>query len=294
MTANQADAIAARWRELEGRPAPVAVSKLTTHMSHTPQADRVAEAVQAALVEQIVSPDADQPTMSSLEMAELTGKNHADVMRDIRKVLGELEAVDQSKFADTYTDSLQRVQPCYKLPRRETDILLTGYSIPMRAKVIDRWHQLETQVAKPVFSVPTSFAEALRLAGELEEQRVALTHQVGVQAAKIAEDAPKAKFHDAVSESEGLKGVSEVAKILGTGEKRLFNYLRKHKILIGVGETRNMPYQPHLDSGRMDVKWNNYTVPETGEVKIHARPLFTGKGVIWLRKFIEENGRVGL
>lgn len=295
MTANQADAIAARWRELEGRPAPVAVSKLTTHMSHTPQADRVAEAVQAALVEQIVSPDADQLTMSSLEIAALTGKDISNVHRDIRGMLEALRGEDDSvlNHVESVTDTRGYTTE-FKLRRRETDILLTGYSIPMRAKLIDRWHQLETQVAKPVFSVPTSFAEALRLAGELEEQRVALTHQVGVQAAKIAEDAPKAKFHDAVSESEGLKGVSEVAKILGTGEKRLFNYLRKHKILIGVGDTRNMPYQPHLDSGRMDVKWNNYTVPETGEVKIHARPLFTGKGVIWLRKFIEENGRVGL
>lgn len=293
MTSEQADAIAARWRELEGMATPVAASMLTTRVSHTPQTDQIAEVMRAAPVTRIVSPGAEQLTMTSLEIAELTGKRHDNVLADIRAMLEGL-SVSALSFQGCYQGGNGKDLPLYALPRRETDVLLTGYSIPMRAKVIDRWHQLEEQVAKPAFNVPTSFAEALRLAGELEEQRVALTHQVGIQAAKIAQDAPKAKFHDEVSESEGLKGVSEVAKILGTGEKRLFKYLRKHKILISEGETRNMPYQPHLDSGRMDVKWNNYTVPETGEVKIHARPLFTGKGLIWIRQFIEDNGRVGL
>lgn len=37
----------------------------------------------------------------------------------------------------------------FNLPRREVEILLTGYSIPLRAKVIDRLRELETQVAAP-------------------------------------------------------------------------------------------------------------------------------------------------
>lgn len=280
MTSSMAQALAARWREIEGRHADTAL------------ATRASQPI-ATQVTRIVSPQADEPTMNSLEIAQLTGKNHADVMRDIRKMVEDLGGEVASKSA-VYSASNGKANPCYNLPRRETDILLTGYSIPMRARVIDRWRELEAQVAKPAFSVPTSFAEALRLAGELEEQRVALTHQVGIQAAKIAEDAPKAKFHDKVADSEGLKAVAEVAKILGTGEKRLFKYLRKHKILISEGATRNTPYQPYLDSGRMDVKCTDYTVPETGKVKIHSQPLFTGKGLIWIQQYIEEHGRVGL
>ena len=42
-----------------------------------------------------------QPTMSSLRIAEVTGKRHPDVVRDIKSVLSECE-IDVSKFAHTY------------------------------------------------------------------------------------------------------------------------------------------------------------------------------------------------
>lgn len=294
MTASQADAIAARWRELEEQAAQVAASMLTTRVTHTPQADQVAEAIRVLPVTRIVSPGAGELTMSSIEIAALTRKDIGNVHRDIRGMLEALRGEDDSvlNHVESVTDARGYTTE-FKLRRRETDILLTGYSIPMRAAVIDRWHQLEAQVAKPA----ANLSDAAQLRGLLlgyTEQVMQLEHKVGIQAAKIAEDAPKAKFHDKVADSEGLKPVAEVAKILGTGEKRLFKYLRKHKILISDGATRNTPYQPFLDSGRMDVKCTDYIVPETGKVKIHSQPLFTGKGLIWIQQFIEEHGRVGL
>ena len=295
MTASQADAIAARWRELEEQPAQVAASMLTTRVSHTPQADQAAEAVRVLPVTRIVSPGAGELTMSSLEIHELTGKNHADVMRDIRKMLEELGTEGQSKFAGSYVSEQNKVLPCYQLPRRETDILLTGYSITMRAVVIDRWHQLEAEVAKPAFSVPTSFAEALRLAGELEEQRVALTHKVGIQAAKIAEDAPKAQFHDEVAIAKNSHSMKQVADILKTGRNKLFKYLRKHGVLLSDGINRNLPYQRHKDGGRFIVHETTRVHPDDPSVvMVDATTFVTGKGLIWIQQFIEQHGRVGL
>lgn len=242
----------------------------------------------------VIEQQGDELTMSSLEIAELTEKDHKHVMRDIRKLLDDLK-ITESKFGLSYKDTTGRTLPCFALPRREVDILLTGYSTLMRAAVIDRWRELEAQVAKPTFNVPTSFAEALRLAGELEEQRVALTYQVEAQQAQIEQDKPKAEFYDDVADNGDLKGVSEVAKGLGTGEKRLFEYLRQHRILIGgTGDNKNQPFQVHIDAGRLSVKWNNYKVPETGEVKVRPRPLFTGKGITWLHDYIAKHGREGL
>ncbi len=80
--------------------------------------------------------------MSSREIAELTGKLHKNVMADIRKMLTEL-GYQPAEFSARYIDGKGESRECFNLPRREVEILLTGYSVPLRAKVIDRLHELE-------------------------------------------------------------------------------------------------------------------------------------------------------
>ena len=87
-------------------------------------------------------PQQQPKTMSSCDIAALTGKNHADVMRDIRKMLATL-GIAESTFAGVYLGGNGQQRKCYNLPRRETEILITGYDVVRRAAVIDRWFQLE-------------------------------------------------------------------------------------------------------------------------------------------------------
>ena len=111
--------------------------------------------------------------MSSREIAELTGKNHGNVIRDVRYLLDEL-GLEELSFESYYIAANGKRNPEYLLPHRETMILLTGYSVPMRAKVVDRWTELEKKRAAPAveaFKVPTSLKEALMLA-LAHEQRI--------------------------------------------------------------------------------------------------------------------------
>jgi hypothetical protein len=62
-------------------------------------------------------------------------------MADIRNMLEELDT-SEVRQVEVVRDNQDRVAE-YKLPRREVDILLTGYSTPMRAAAIDRWRVLE-------------------------------------------------------------------------------------------------------------------------------------------------------
>lgn len=62
-------------------------------------------------------------TMSSLEIADLTGKNHADVLRDIKKILAEAD-IGESKFAGTYLSSQNKQLPCFNLTRCECDLVI--------------------------------------------------------------------------------------------------------------------------------------------------------------------------
>ncbi|MBO2688481.1 Rha family transcriptional regulator [Shewanella algae] len=82
--------------------------------------------------------------MSSREIAELTGKKHAHICRDIRSMLEQL-GINESKFGSVYLDTKGEKRTEYRLPRRECEILVTGYDVVRRAAVIDRWLELETK-----------------------------------------------------------------------------------------------------------------------------------------------------
>jgi len=113
--------------------------------------------------------------MSSREIAELTGKSHDNVRRDIQRMAAELSLTFEKKVLESTGG---RPSVVYLLQRREVEILLTGYSVPLRAKVIDRWRELEAQAeAQQSPKLPTTFAEALGLAAELEEPKEQLRLQ---------------------------------------------------------------------------------------------------------------------
>jgi Rha family phage regulatory protein len=91
--------------------------------------------------------------MTSREIATLVGKQHGHVMRDIRSTLQELEAgheanpeLDWLCETGTYIDEQGKCREMYLLDKNTTLILVTGYSVLARAKVIKRWQDLEDQV----------------------------------------------------------------------------------------------------------------------------------------------------
>lgn len=79
--------------------------------------------------------------MDSRDIANVTKKIHSNILRDIRKMKDEVK--DAIIFEGIYLDRYGREKPIYKLPYRETMILLSGYSAELRAKVVDRWLFLE-------------------------------------------------------------------------------------------------------------------------------------------------------
>lgn len=108
-----------------------------------------------------------EPTMSSREIAELTGKQHKNVKRDIENMLHDLEE-DTLKFEHIYFDSMNRKQTEYLLDRDHTECLLTGYSAKSRMKVIKRWHELE-ESNQP--KLPVTYKEALLALVQAEEEK---------------------------------------------------------------------------------------------------------------------------
>ncbi|MFV3314091.1 phage antirepressor KilAC domain-containing protein [Pseudomonas sp. L7] len=209
-------------------------------------------------------------TMSSREIAELTGKAHKNVLADIRAMLDELE-LNWADFSAQYKDSTGRSLPCFNLDREMTDTLLTGYSAKMRLAVVKRWRELEEGSGRVIATLPdfSNPAAAARAWAEQYEQR-----QVAQQALAIA--APKVEFVDKYVESTGLKGFRQTAKLLRANEARFREFLLDKKIMYRMGGEWQA-YQQHIDAGRFEVKTDT---AENGHAFNQTK--FTPKGVTWV------------
>ena len=87
-------------------------------------------------------------TMTSLEIAELTGKHHFHVMEAIRKMEPAWKKVCKSNFRLTSRTIVQpnggtREVPCYVLTKTECLYIATKFNDEARAKLVLRWQQLE-------------------------------------------------------------------------------------------------------------------------------------------------------
>ena len=84
--------------------------------------------------------------MTSLEIAEVTGKLHKHLMRDIRNMEAAWEKVNGSKFGLVdYRDAKGELRPCYSLSKTECLYIATKFNDEARAKLVIRWQQLEQE-----------------------------------------------------------------------------------------------------------------------------------------------------
>ena len=91
-------------------------------------------------------PSAHKRTMSSVEIAEMTGKLHHHVLRSIRAMEPAWEKVAQTKFGCcSYKDENNRERPMYLLDYRECMYIATKFNDEARAKLILRWDELERE-----------------------------------------------------------------------------------------------------------------------------------------------------
>ncbi|UTO29102.1 Rha family transcriptional regulator [Bartonella harrusi] len=216
-------------------------------------------------------------TMSSREIAELCSKQHKHVMRDIKQMLEELHSKSTepkfglSDFSGFYKDSTGRTLPCYHLPKRECLILVSGYSTALRAKIIDRWQQLEQQVVAPQidYSSPQVMLGVLNYLKNENEQKDNM----------IAELKPKAMALESLQRHDGLFGLTETAKILEMQPKQFILFLQqKGWVYRRMANGHLLPYQDKIQKGLMDCP--TITIQTSGGMnKVIPSAKITTKGI---------------
>lgn len=126
------------------------------------------------------SPIIPEPTMTSIEIAEATGKRHNDVLRAIRKMEPAWEKVRGRKFALTskttnMPNGAKREDPIFILTKTECLYIATKFNDEARAKLVLRWERLEmeriTQPKVPALSRKQILLYALQAEEEAERLR---------------------------------------------------------------------------------------------------------------------------
>ncbi|WP_144180531.1 MULTISPECIES: Rha family transcriptional regulator [unclassified Pseudomonas] len=144
-------------------------------------------------------------TMSSREIAELVEARHNDVVATIERLFAKNLLRSSRKSRREATGG--RPIEVYDLTERDTHLVVAGYSDEHRAKVIDRWQELEAKPAPPA-PADLSKLEILQMALESEKARVLLTFQVEAQAKKI--DRLENLFKEGMSHVQFCKGLNGV------------------------------------------------------------------------------------
>lgn len=91
--------------------------------------------------------------ITSLEIAEMANKRHSDVMRSIRNMEKAWLQVNGRNFALVdYQDQKGEYRPCYSLTKKESLYIATKFDDVMRAKLINRWEELEIKHREQVQS----------------------------------------------------------------------------------------------------------------------------------------------
>lgn len=121
----------------------------------------------------------------------------------------------------------------------------------------------------------------IRLATELKDEREARR----ALESKVAEDAPKVLFAQAVEQAENSILVGDLAKLIkqnGTdiGQKRLFERLRAEGYLGTRGENYNMPTQRAMEMQLFRISERTINNPD-GSVRLTRTVKVTGKGQVY-------------
>lgn len=249
----------------------------------------------------------DDERMTSLQIAEITGKPHNDVMKAIRKMEPAWERVQEGKFSlmqeEVETNNGgHKMRPYYSLNKEECLYIATKFNDEARAKLIKRWKELEEQHQKP--SVPQNYLEALEslVKAEKEKQQLALENKqkdetiITISKAnvelgnKITEMLPKVSYYDRILQSNATMTITQIAQDYGMSaiamNKELESMRIQHKergqwILYAQFLKGGYVHSRAVDiirkDGRHDVKYNTEW---TTKGRLFLYEALKGKGIL--------------
>lgn len=226
----------------------------------------------------------NQKGMTSLEIAEVTGKQHAHVMRDIRSLLSQ--GVSASNFGlGSYTDANGQKRPLFNLTPKGCLILASGYDAVLRERIINRLEYLEN--GKKVIKTPQTYLEALEalVATEKEKEQLRIeTEQqqatIELQDKEIKEAAPKVNYYNNHLQSVNTLTSTQIAKQIGMDAEKLHKKLKDTNVIYRQSG-QWLLHSPYSTWGLHSTRTQTYTRSD-GSIGTNVYTVWTERG----RRFI--------
>jgi Rha family phage regulatory protein len=233
--------------------------------------------------------------MTSLQIAEVTGKNHKEVLRDIRNIL-ERGASERNFALTSYNDKQGKERPMFNLTPKGCLILASGYDVVLREKIIDQLEEYQqkertTMTALPNFSNP---AEAARAWAEQYESRMLeakradeAEQQVLQLAAEVERMQPKVSYYDTILNNKSTVLVTQIAQDYGMSAKAFNKTLNE----LGIQRKVNnqwILYASYLGQGYVQSKPVDITHND-GSKSVKYNTEWTQKGRLFLYDFLKQH-----
>lgn len=254
----------------------------------------------------------NQPLTNSLLVAETFGKEHRNVLRDIKNLIegGVLKNEQTPMFEETtyMSEQNKQIYPLYVMNQDGFTLLAMGFNgkkaMEFKLKYIEAFNAMKKQIEQSKPSVPQNYLEALKslVKSEEEKQQLALENKqkdetiITISKAnvelgnKITEMLPKVSYYDRILQSNATMTITQIAQDYGMSaiamNKELESMRIQHKergqwILYAQFLKGGYVHSRAVDiirrDGRHDVKYNTEW---TTKGRLFLYEALKGKGIL--------------
>lgn len=222
-------------------------------------------------------------TMSSNEIANLVESRHDKVKQSIERLAnrGTIKLPPMGEVKNHLGQMVKEYIFSGEQGKRDSIIVVAQLSPEFTAKLVDRWQELEAQLAKPVDPM-----KALNDPDFLRGALLTYTEKVIALEGKVEELQPKAKALDRIASADGSLCLTNAAKDLQVRPKDLFQKLQADKwIYRRQGSGTFTAYQDKIQQGLLEHKVTVVTRSD-GSEKATEQVRITPKGIAKLSEML--------
>lgn len=234
----------------------------------------------------------EQKTITSIEVAEMVGKEHKNLLRDIRTYIEQFAGtkIEPGDFfsESSYADANNQKRPCFDVTKKGCEFIahkMTGTKgTEFTSRYINRFHDME-KALQP--QLPSNYIEALERLVESEKAKLELEQSVQQMDKVICEMTPKVDYVDRILSSTDCMTVTQIAQDYG------FSAVRFNQILASACIQRKVGGQwiLYIDyQGKGYVKTKTYEFEKSSGVGAKPSTVWTQKDRMFIYERLKNIG----